>query len=30
MNVQQYPTSDSAQAQLFNCCTVPQNILTPL
>jgi len=30
MNVQCYPTSDTEQAQLFKCYTLPQNILTPL
>jgi len=29
MNVVYYPTSDTEEAQLFKCCTVPQNILTP-
>jgi len=29
MNVQYYPTSDTEQAQLFKCCTLLQNILTP-
>jgi len=28
MNVEYYPTSDTEQAQLFKCCTWPQNILT--
>jgi len=28
MNVEYYPTSDTEQAQLFNCCTLPQNNLT--
>ena len=29
MTVQYYPTADTGQDQLFNCYTVPQNILTP-
>jgi len=29
MNVEYYPTSDTEQAQLFKCCILPQNILTP-
>jgi len=29
MNVEYNPTSDTEQAQLFKCCTLPQNILTP-
>jgi len=29
MNVQCYRTSDPQQGQVFKCCTLPQNILTP-